>query len=1689
MPQPDKKRSSSRQRYASEKNIPLFGEPATSEAFNDQLRAPELFVEGQTQTGGSTTQYSFGNLAPRNPDQDKFASLEEIVRGGRQSIDFFSRFMNKLDQDNDVELKKKMAETQDIRKVEYYEDETDKDGNVVRDAQGNVKKVLVQRQTSDVGELATFQSRNDELLRAGKNPVYKIDTLSPAEVISKFKTSAGLIKGRGFNFDDNRDNIIRQYNSVEEKKLTQAVSNQLQFIARDKTIDEATRQQKIRELMIGQPTEIVMLGRSLLGESIATVEETTDRLTIRAGSNKALNELDALVTQYETTGDPRVLEQIHDPNAAWNNMGEIYGPASAEFEGITNLLDILPQDAASALISKLDRRTASQFETFQNTQEKINGKLENLESIQTQRQQSANHEQAKGQVGNARGTHESIDAALDIAQTGQHTGVAVESLLALGFGTRNRRITDVVDEDLLNVFLTSDNQTSYVSKSDFLEDAISYITEETLAAAQAEGVGDFGRYTTDPNDPNFNESQAMLESLTNQMGTQLRAGLGDWYEGTVGAELKPFDPGPNTSDEDLVSSAANVVANVGSISFEAFNRQLSDEELKPLEGLQDDDDLFQYAEAKSVKDLVEIYLQDEDRTTREQVFVRDVLQRIANADASPEDMLSKAAEELFRLNNRRESAQSSRNTGTNRISSQVGRLENNLNGASHENIFDSLSDNRPTDNPIEVAAVSKARDRATIENGRTVSTVFGMDETFLNPNDPNRTGITWGGFLQVPTPEGESVNIPAPSTDLIASFPRFNAVFNLAKNSKDATEFAEAWNAGNFNEAYPGYTGKKTSDDAFALLTTIQEGQEAFHMIQAGAFGLGIGADGSFQRDPQVVADNREAVVRGIDALNSWYDSDPNITNEDKADRKNQLVALRLTLDPHSNNPETTVTIQNIGRLFIEGNQYVGDILQSLLDDSVERTFGGFDQEISVIDMPGADEILDNPDLQASDPFEIASIEERLQQSRNFGTQLDESSSMLKSLMLQISSITGSITDEDSLANMPEESRQRVLSVLDMAIGSFFYQGNINSGIVQADGRITDFDFELGPLGRQAAAQIAGAGATDNDLKRAFRDLVLGGRDESLVDIIQTLSLANQGGESVREVTGSLMLTAALAEVEAQAAVGAFERNRDEFRNSLLSTFLFSVNNSGALPVAGGEGSIAGGRMPNTYLSEAMLVPVTDSNGNVTYNFVGGAGKNFTPENIMQMLSYEIAAQTNTAYGDKITSTSQVGNQFDFPGTPFGNENGDWFVMSPETYLRKEAGENVDARSIKDDLRFTSEQQSLIQAVGLEMQRAIDGAGGDPSAGVEVGLEMLSDIQSIYDQDFGYDPRNGVPMMMDGTGDFNQEGDLPLSSARIHLQHTLSRSHNQGDNRTASAKLNRLRMVSTSLSGNNAGAAYVGGEIKAGRVATYSRQIRETRDAQGEARSLIQNLDGFVPPEADENPWLYVTNNTITFTNQAEAGQWGTGTATSWLVNISGREVLVEEPAFRLALGTELNKIMQQANVDQQFTGNSQTGMTVQEANLFGGYMLLAKREQVVDSMQRAQPPVDMDVVNGFFNKLETRLKDIEEVLDPRYEVVDYDGSSQGDTLKRPTISDKRIIYGFLSPETGRTEKFNTVSSPYKNPKLGQIAAWTDAGEAGTHPPSGRYGYRIFRDKADVNGLYIPIYLGEGNFINLGGIR
>ena len=333
MPQPDKKRSSSRQRYASEKNIPLFGEPTASGAFDDQLRAPELFIEGQTQTGGSTVQYSFGNLAPRSPDQDKFSSLEEIVRGGRQSIDFFSRFMNKLDQDNDKELKKKMAEAQDVRKVEYYEDETDADGNVVRDAQGNIKKVLVQRQTSDVDELATFQSRNDELLRAGENPVYKIDTLSPAEVISKFRTSAGLIKGKGFNFDDNRDNIIRQYNLTEERKLTQAISNQLQFIARDKTIDEATRQQKIRDLMVGQPTEIVMLGRSLLGESIATVEETTDRLTIRAGSNKALTELDVLIKQYETTGDPKVLEQIHDPNAAWNNMGEIYGPASAEFEG------------------------------------------------------------------------------------------------------------------------------------------------------------------------------------------------------------------------------------------------------------------------------------------------------------------------------------------------------------------------------------------------------------------------------------------------------------------------------------------------------------------------------------------------------------------------------------------------------------------------------------------------------------------------------------------------------------------------------------------------------------------------------------------------------------------------------------------------------------------------------------------------------------------------------------------------------------------------------------------------------------------------------------------------------------------------------------------------------------------------------------------------------------------------------------------------------------------------------------------------------------------------------------------------------------------------------------------------------------------------------------------------------------
>lgn len=281
MPQSDKKRRAPR--YGRDLEVPVFGQAQGQQEI--QYQAPDVSITPAGQGRVTEEGLSFGNLTPRNPDQDKFNALETIVKGARTSLDFMGQYMRQKDKENERDL----TEIRDNINASRRVVQTDDQGNVV------YNEVI-----SDPATLADFLDESGQP-RKGAH----IQALSPEEKIARFREESKSLRGRGFNFDRFSDSISRGFNSDVDEQYNQGIQNAIAVTLNDNSLSYNEKVQRIDNLTSGASTGVKQYGQRVKMElrsknQISSIDAVDGRLV-----DKILMEAETAARSFaEDPSDP-----------------------------------------------------------------------------------------------------------------------------------------------------------------------------------------------------------------------------------------------------------------------------------------------------------------------------------------------------------------------------------------------------------------------------------------------------------------------------------------------------------------------------------------------------------------------------------------------------------------------------------------------------------------------------------------------------------------------------------------------------------------------------------------------------------------------------------------------------------------------------------------------------------------------------------------------------------------------------------------------------------------------------------------------------------------------------------------------------------------------------------------------------------------------------------------------------------------------------------------------------------------------------------------------------------------------------------------------------------------------------------------------------------------------------------------
>jgi hypothetical protein len=644
MPQPDKKRSAARQRYASDKNVPIFGMQQQQQ--QQDLKGPELFIETAPQgSGAAPVSYSFGNLAPRSPDEDKFLALQNVVSGARTSIDFFSRFMTQLDKNNAKDLQEKWDDSGKNRRI----------FNLAPD-DGSGKQLMLD--TADQEIIDMYTDMNKKMIADGKDPLYSIEEGTPEERVARFRKMSGDIKGRGFNFGYQRDRIISDYSPEIERDYAQRVNNRAEAIVKSSVFTPAQKMSKLNALMESAPADVRANIQLLVSGLETDVQSKSNAARIAQTEGRIISNLRADIEEYKRRPDPDLLKRIigTDANVMHSDQG-LYAAfdVTPEFQGILEEFEGLTDKEQQKRISEMDSFSEQNFSALINIMEQRDILLADF---RTEIADQEAYETYESHVNSAQAettwhgrTLRAVDVLSSANDSSKTNDLPVSQLVANAYTTdRTTSIDSVVELQYLEGWLEDPNNPMLEidNAEDYTDNAIDIMADNLVMAYTVktrEMLGD---------DP---KTVAEREEFKKQIKVGLRGSLGEkldsWFSAHTKKPVPPFEVSRDTTSFELGEQSSKVLFNGLGLNTKVINNQaIPPDALEPFAVLGEefvepgDDDLVTWPElASNIFDIIAEGGSSEE-TNEALDKLQTYLSRLNNDTEATSDSLQRALTEL-----------------------------------------------------------------------------------------------------------------------------------------------------------------------------------------------------------------------------------------------------------------------------------------------------------------------------------------------------------------------------------------------------------------------------------------------------------------------------------------------------------------------------------------------------------------------------------------------------------------------------------------------------------------------------------------------------------------------------------------------------------------------------------------------------------------------------------------------------------------------------------------------------------------------------------------------------------------------------------------------------------------------------------------------------------------------------------
>jgi len=1729
MPQPDKKRSSSRQRYASDKNVPIFGQQQQQA---QQLQAPELFIETPIQGGGAApVTYSFGNLAPRSPDQDKFQGLQEIVSGAQKSVDFFSRFMNQLDKDNQKELQKHWNDAGAQRTIT----ELDDDGN-------SVKFVL---DTADAETIESYQTINQTRLDAGMAPMYNIQEETPQQRVARFRKSSETIKGRGFNFGLQRDSIITEFAPEVERDFAQKVSNRAELIVKS---NELTASQKIKQLTTlkaGAPQDVAANISVLLSGIESQVQKDANTARVSEQSATLVQGIKSLIGEYERTQSDEVANQLLDPNAPWSDaqLFETFD-ITDDLQGVIGEFRHMTSKQQSKVLSDLDEFTKANFGAIMDIRTSRDALLENFRVSQTDNIYTTAFQQANAAAQSSTDLQTLAARTSSVMRLANQSSKTSSLPLAAVIADATKLSTGETIDNKINPEILEEARKDPLNPVQFISDPDEYVDNviDIVASNIVDAYTVFdGRVKLSPED-----KEQMMAEVRTGVRASMEKGLRSHFAAVSAPPEVVINVQKNTPTIQIAEGGTTTIFSKAGLNVTAIkNGGLG--ELKPVleskgfgEFVEEDDtsmldiftNIFDSAMAKNFTDI-----DDENEAL---MFMRGQLTKLAGA----------------------ENAETAINEGLKFVQQNYRMKMRATDSYSKEN--DELA--RAAERHVaDMAKVTPATIAKGMQNSETDDVSLGIARFVMSNSDDDAAGksliptrrdesgaTTREQYFSVDTPTitiGDSRVNPddhesRPGERMLAGDMLYLSSFyedgqrilagidNRAEGEPiDLTELQE------FAER-SGLPGGSDLGSFRFFMGDIAKAQSAVRDgiilsdVERGRYEV-FGKTG----DPRLTDEDYVTVVRGLNNLQELHERSGQLSAEELGVFKTQKEYLQWLL-----NPSRELNLESLG-YHAGTNPYILKHLTHTMAELAESVFGTPDLNVPPVlteDYAQLERALNDAKAKGDVP-RIQMLEPLVEQDGVVTSTPADRKGAARVLFSTWSRLLSGVKNYDEFMNLDPEAKTRLLGVADAMISNLYVAGN--------PGQIPEFDtsgnvlpqtgFVLKPLMLEVVrSDLQLQGITEPSLQEIytrFSELVHGG---DLVDATVSYHGKIMGADSPGEIRATFALPALLLQFDAK------RKGSGVLKQRILAGMVVAGNDTGTFTI-GDEDSYSAPFMQNDLFAPIFL----DGEGQVVDVSPGAQGTRvdvatvqrvqlpgfpaetfISGDDYRKILVYSLAESTARLGGVTTFDSDAGADTFTTPNMAalYGIKNptiDNLHIMTSEQRRRLQAGENFKSTRIDAQGGITKEFAIILDATakkindlnaasagsGFEWARTTYGSMAQLSSTNYTTNPLTGKVEGIQDRGRtrGADALISVMRMPEGSnpndvwaivnllpnyntapGSFGGSLNDSISNAGA-VTHQYTRqisksSETQVDGQPVSTS-NVFVRTRDGVSPGSASMTLNNPDPWVASTTTYPRFSGEFRDEDRMSISEFGNLSRPIPSDFRDGKLKdgadgYNFDELPKAARAQRLSNYSRGVSESWIRAIDGSDALTTGNPLLRAVSEVVYDATSSISQDQ-FTGN-ETGLSILDLQLFSAYAILDSKDQILERLTESGPKPGIGISG---TEIKTRRREQAEQffigLASRLEAFEANLVSQ-EQFERPsfTISDDGKVgskLGYLRPEgrakvqrkypLGQSMNISTVHN-------GQMAQWNSLSSSHIDPLGGYYGMELFTSDGET-GVVIPLYL------------